>query len=268
MSEPKPRILYCHCAHAQVTPAPVREAALRALVESGRPFEAVSDLCGLAADRWQPLRASGPWVVLACHPRTVRCLFAAAGAPPVPESAPCINLRMETPESVTAAVRALPPPETPLPPRRFEEVRDSLEADARADAWAPWFPVLDADRCTQCGQCLNFCLFGVYATDADAHVEVRNPRQCKPDCPACARVCPEGAILFPKHPAEVINGGAVAEGTAVREALKADLSALLGGDLYALLRQRNQPRFSKDRDPALALAERQKFLQALEEKTP
>ena len=110
-----------------------------------------------------------------------------------------------------------------------------------------WHPEIDAARCNQCRQCLNFCLFGVYALDAEDKVEVRNPRQCKPGCPACARVCPEGAILFPKHDGEALG--------------KTDLSALLGGDFYEKLRERN--RFSKDRDPARALAERQKYLDML-----
>lgn len=261
-----PPILYCHCARAQATPAPVREAALRALVESGRPFEAVADLCGLAAEHSPKLSAAGVRAVIACHPRTVRCLFAAAGAPALPEGTRWINLREETPEGAAAAVRELSDlPAAPVPARSLEEVRATLETEAARDGWNPWFPVLDASRCTNCLQCLNFCLFGVYAVDDAGSVEVRSPRQCKPDCPACARVCPEGAILFPKHPAGVIHGGEVAEdGAAVHDAVKADLSSLLGGDVYALLRQRNAPRFSKDRDPALALAERRKFLEALE----
>jgi hypothetical protein len=48
MSEP-PRILYCHCAYAQVVPKEVKEAVLRRLSESGVAFEAVADLCELSA---------------------------------------------------------------------------------------------------------------------------------------------------------------------------------------------------------------------------
>jgi len=125
--------------------------------------------------------------------------------------------------------------------------------------------VIDYDRCTDCMQCLSFCLFGVYGVDAESHIKVNNPEQCKTNCPACARVCPEAAILFPKHASDAINGGAAAA-SATHEAMKVDLSALFGGDIAALLRERNQrtqPRFSKDRDPGQALAERRKHLAAL-----
>jgi hypothetical protein len=72
--------------------------------------------------------------------------------------------------------------------------------------------------------------------------------------------------MFPKHSASPINGGPVDEMDPAREAMKVDISALLGGDLYSQLRQRGertQPRFSKDRDPEMALRERQRYLAAL-----
>ena len=42
-----------------------------------------------------------------------------------------------------------------------ESVR-AEETAARHGEWKPWFPVIDYDRCTNCMQCLSFCLFGVY----------------------------------------------------------------------------------------------------------
>ena len=48
-----------------------------------------------------------------------------------------------------------------------------------------------------------------------------------------------------------------------REKMKVDISALLGGDVYSLLRDRSQKaqsRFSKERDSDKALKERQKCL--------
>jgi len=67
------------------------------------------------------------------------------------------------------------------------------------DTPAPrWYPVLDPDRCTHCGQCVDFCLFGVYER-REGRVTVVHPDNCKPGCPACARVCPDGAIMFPHY---------------------------------------------------------------------
>jgi len=61
-----------------------------------------------------------------------------------------------------------------------------------------WYPVLDPERCTHCGQCVDFCLFGVYER-REGRVTVVHPDNCKPGCPACARVCPAGAIMFPHY---------------------------------------------------------------------
>ena len=129
--------------------------------------------------------------------------------------------------------------------------------------WKPWFPVIDYDRCTNCMQCLSFCLFGVYGVDAERKLQVQNQDNCKTNCPACSRVCPEAAILFPKYKAGPINGDVVSDSDLQREKMKIDISALLGGDVYSLLRERSdkaKSRFSKERDSDKALAERQKCL--------
>jgi Pyruvate/2-oxoacid:ferredoxin oxidoreductase delta subunit len=134
---------------------------------------------------------------------------------------------------------------------------------ARHGDWKPWFPVIDYDRCTNCMQCLSFCLFGVYGVDAGQNIQVQSNDNCKTNCPACSRVCPEAAIMFPKYKAGPINGDVVSEADLNREKMKVDISALLGGDVYALLRERSEKaksRFSKERDANKALAERQKCL--------
>src|SRR5204862_4299782 len=98
--------------------------------------------------------------------------------------------------------------------------------------WKPWFPVIDFSRCTNCMQCLSFCLFDVYGVTTDGKIQVQNETNCKTDCPACSRVCPEVAIMFPKYKAGPINGDAVSSEDVRRAAMKVDISALLGGDIY------------------------------------
>ena len=129
--------------------------------------------------------------------------------------------------------------------------------------WKPWFPVIDYDRCTNCMQCLSFCLFDVYGVSADKKIQVQNQDKCKTDCPACSRVCPEVAILFPKYRHGPINGDVVNADDLRRESMKVDISALLGGDIYLALRDRSakaKSRFSKERDADKALEERRKCL--------
>lgn len=134
--------------------------------------------------------------------------------------------------------------------------------------WKPWFPVIDFNRCTNCMQCLTFCLFDVYGVNKEKKIEVRNPTNCKTDCPACSRVCPEVAILFPKYKGGPINGDEVREADLHREKMKVDISALLGGDIYSALKQRSvdaKARFSRERDEKRALDERKKCLTKLQQ---
>lgn len=132
--------------------------------------------------------------------------------------------------------------------------------------WKPWFPVIDYDRCTNCMQCLSFCLFGVYGVDEDNRLQVQNQDSCKTNCPACSRVCPEAAIMFPKYRSGPINGDQVSAADLKREKMKVDISSLLGGDIYQMLRDRSEKarsRFSKERSPDKALGERKKCLTKL-----
>lgn len=142
------------------------------------------------------------------------------------------------------------------------EVREVAGA-RRLDAWKPWFPVIDYDRCTNCMQCLTFCLFDVYGVGGKQQITVQNQDNCKTDCPACSRVCPEVAILFPKYGKGPINGDVVREQDVQRESMKVDISTLLGGDLYGSLRTRQteaRKRFSTERDESKALLERKRCL--------
>jgi Pyruvate/2-oxoacid:ferredoxin oxidoreductase delta subunit len=145
-------------------------------------------------------------------------------------------------------------------------VLSQIQSDAPSSSWKPWFPVIDYTRCTNCMQCLSFCLFDVYGVSADKKIQVQNQSNCKTDCPACSRVCPEVAIMFPKYRHGPINGDEVAADDVRREAMKVDISALLGGDIYSMLRDRSakaKSRFSKERDDDRALKERQNCLVAL-----
>jgi Pyruvate/2-oxoacid:ferredoxin oxidoreductase delta subunit len=129
--------------------------------------------------------------------------------------------------------------------------------------WKPWFPVIDYSRCTNCMQCLSFCLFDVYGVSKDNKIQVQNNDNCKTNCPACSRVCPEVAIMFPKYQQGPINGDEISETDVGREKMKVDISSLLGGDIYAALKNRSEAaksRFSKERSPDKALDERKKCL--------
>ncbi|MDF1823694.1 MAG: ferredoxin family protein [Verrucomicrobiales bacterium] len=152
------------------------------------------------------------------------------------------------------------------------ETRTGLNAElnqpGQDGAWKPWFPVIDYDRCTNCMQCLSFCLFDVYGVDDEKQIQVQNNDNCKTNCPACSRVCPEVAIMFPKYSSGPINGEPVKQADIERESMKVDITALLGGDIYSSLRTRSEKaksRFSKERSPDKALDERKRCLTKLQQ---
>ena len=69
-----------------------------------------------------------------------------------------------------------------------------------------WYPVIDVAQCTACLECVNYCLFGVYAIGNDSRPLVDQPDSCRDGCPACARVCPSKAIMFPLYEDRAIAG--------------------------------------------------------------
>jgi len=90
-----------------------------------------------------------------------------------------------------------------------------------------WYPVIDYSRCTNCMECLDFCLFGVYGVNSFDRLLVENQDQCKKGCPACSRVCPQQAIIFPEYKSPAIAGA----DTGVVGGLKIDLTRLFGGEV-------------------------------------
>ncbi len=85
-----------------------------------------------------------------------------------------------------------------------------------------WYPVIDRERCGNCLDCLNFCLFGVFGIDTEGRVFVESPDACKDGCPACSRVCAQGAIMFPDHQ----NAGIAGDPTVPAEEFNVDLVQL------------------------------------------
>ena len=96
-----------------------------------------------------------------------------------------------------------------------------------------WYPVIDYGRCTNCMECIDFCLFGVYGVDKFDRILVENQDNCKRGCPACSRVCPEHAIMFPDYKTPAIAGAPVG----AVSGLKIDLTKLFGGDAQDALQQ-------------------------------
>jgi Pyruvate/2-oxoacid:ferredoxin oxidoreductase delta subunit len=148
--------------------------------------------------------------VLLCwlHPRPVYWLLRRHGI--VGDERAILNLHsFADVESAWMAIRGL----VPGGRRKGKQPAESHLAGPRTKASGKaikprWYPVIDGSRCVQCQHCLQFCLFGVYELDAEGKVQVRRPDQCKPGCPACSRVCPQSAIMFPLYEKDAAIAGA------------------------------------------------------------
>jgi len=247
--------LFCTCAHYDIVPEASKGRILSGLSQAGLKIEMVDDLCGLAANRDPRLRswAQAPSLaIVACFPRAIRWLFHAAGVPPLNGQVRVFNMRTQMPEEIISAI-------SDCGLRTADSGRAANHQSAIINpqsAWVPWFPVIDYDRCKSCKQCLNFCLFGVYELSEQGKVEVRKPAGCKTNCPACARMCPQHAIIFPKYGEAPINGDEVVDlpasaAEAQNPAPTRDLRSLVQGDVYDKIRQRTagHKRFSVGAGP-------------------
>jgi Pyruvate/2-oxoacid:ferredoxin oxidoreductase delta subunit len=236
--------IVCRCRREGLVSASSADAVLKVLHENAVPVWETPDFC--AAVEAGDLRLKGfSGLVVACHERAVRGLLAVAQ---VEGEVAVVDARGQgDADQLVPQVRAFVA-SGPTPVQT-----DAESAPSSAAALEGWFPVIDYERCSRCMKCLTFCLFDVYAAGVRG-VEVEQPGNCKPGCPACARVCPNGAIVFPKSPEECLNGG-----TAERSATdaKSDLSALLGGDVYERLRERRPFDPKRTPDEGRALRERQ-----------
>lgn len=252
------RLLFCRCEYAPIVPVDAKRRIRQALEESGLAFDSVPDLCELAAHKdplLAELAAAPGLAIAACHPRAVQWLFAAGGAPLRDEGVAYFDLRDGGVEPLLGAIANA---------ADFAPGAAAERATVAFPEWRAWFPVIDYARCQGCQQCLGFCLFGVYGVAADGRTEVQHPANCKTGCPACARVCPDGAIVFPKYPNAPINGGQVKEDDPNPEPVQLDKAALVRGDVMAVLKQRTKDgaRFCPDAAQVKAVQERLAHLSA------
>ena len=153
------------------------------------------------------------------------------------DPSPAAMQRFEHPTNDTALGGGLPivPTTTPTSNTDASASAESVPTIPNSDAFVAdvvrieedgsrrWYPVIDYSRCTNCMECIDFCLFGVYGVDGAETILVEQPDNCRKGCPACSRVCPENAIIFPQHKSPAIAGSPISVG-----GLKIDLSRLFG----------------------------------------
>jgi len=246
--------IYCNCSYADIISEDMRSSVLKKITStSDNSLMVLPDLCQLAA-RKDPLLqkisdAADGIRIAACYPRAVKWLLEAAGVELNDKQVEYLNMRQATTAETIDFLCNKDKNHKGISPPLDTDTGEKLRQIDKDNDWIPWFPVIDYDRCLNCKQCLNFCLFGTYGLSADGRVVVQNPEKCKTNCPACARLCPQTAIIFPKYSDAPINGDEVNDDSRQQSA-PVDVSQELGDDVYAALKQRNrnsQPRFAVDK---------------------
>ncbi len=189
MSDP---IIVCSCEKYKLLDSQEVKKVVSSLRSGGREVQLVADFCRMALSQGDIPRLAG---LVACHTRAQKALCAYAQV----DCAHFYDLRGQSAQALAEQMELPFDADAPL-----EDI--SLPSYDESEVIA-WYPTIDYDHCKSCMKCVNFCMFGVYDKDDKGRPRVNKPLNCKTNCPACARVCPHAAIIFPKHGDAPINGG-------------------------------------------------------------
>ena len=205
----KELIIFCGCCSGDIIADETKQQVRAALLQSNISYKDYPELCELSAQKDEKLQAelslASSVTIIACFPRAVKWILNAGAASVVEKDIQYFNMREESAEEIIIALGG----NVPATDDAEENAKKIGLTPVQNSGWIPWFPVIDYDRCIDCGQCLDFCLFGVYERDEENKVVVAQPQNCKNNCPACARICPKVAIIFPKLAETPINGAEV-----------------------------------------------------------
>ncbi|MDD4839854.1 MAG: 4Fe-4S binding protein [Clostridia bacterium] len=58
-----------------------------------------------------------------------------------------------------------------------------------------WYPVIDTEKCVECGTCVEMCKHGVYKKGTKTPIVV-NEEGCIEGCKGCGKKCPSAAIEY------------------------------------------------------------------------
>jgi NAD-dependent dihydropyrimidine dehydrogenase PreA subunit len=235
-------VLLCKCRSEHFTNISYQEIENQ-LSEKAVDLVVVDDLCASLLTHAMELNKLKEnyqsAIILACQPRAVKHLLLQNGVE-LPEYK-VINFRNT---GSTAAVNE----SDSFNPQSGKGKKRTLVSNLGVPSW---YPVIDQERCTGCGRCAKFCLFGVYHFE-EKKLNVQQPLNCKNNCPACARTCPASAIIFPK-----IGEGGTISGAEPND--KKDIPTLVQGNLTSRLSERKIIRESILKPSIIQQAEKERL---------
>ncbi len=232
----QPTFVLCLCSKWTRSAYSEKAKALSiSLKKSGKPHIVLDDLCGICAKTTADLKkifeSKAKLVFIACRQRAVSSLLEYAGLGKSPDNHRVIDLLGTELDALIGELGLPPQPKKPASSTKAK--REKSKND-----WTPWFPVIDRKRCSNCGQCLSFCLFGVYSRDEKSQIKVSKPENCKTNCPACAKICPNFAIIFPKYDEAPFDGSHLPDDARNSFRPEMDLRKMDSSQIYQTLMSR------------------------------
>ena len=194
------RVTICACAsRSLINKEKVARVAI-AMKKKGYEVKIEADLCRKVMTVSPDMKDIAAGTIIACYPRAIQSHLNWLGL----DAGHIMDIRSNSCEDVLSHFDVLIKESEDI--QDVSILRQEIEDYLVENGTDAWYPVIDKTRCTECGKCHDFCLFGVY-TVQNKRVRVTQPQNCKNNCPACARVCPSKAIIFPKYEKSPINGG-------------------------------------------------------------
>ena len=237
------KITICLCSSRSIIDRDMVSGISDRLRKEGYTVVFEPDLCEKVISSGKDMEKIASTVVMACYPRAVSALFGSIGLCPNR----IVDIRNGSEKDISESFGLTESIDVSYTPDVLEKTdndeisdipentKDLLNVLPTKVGFDAWFPVIDRERCNNCGKCHDFCLFGVYAKE-ERTIVVKKPQNCKNNCPACARVCPQKAIIFPKYEKSPINGGLADE----EFALSIDTKALYSDALRTKLTERRR----------------------------
>lgn len=235
-------LIYCNCKAGIIA-----DKKQEALVDSFKKLKIkvfeLHDICAFSLNEKDFLNSLDTEFdkkfIVACYPRAIENIFAQNNISL--SNYEVLNFRELSEEKIVSTLEEKLTNNTTTP--NYEVKKSSLEVPA-------WYPVIDESRCTLCGQCARFCVFGVYKFNKKS-LKVVNPLSCKNNCPACGRTCPASAIVFPRLPEGSVLSGA-------EPGTEKPIKPVQKEGLFTLLNERNNTRRNIFRPGVMQQAEDEK----------
>ncbi|WP_346859372.1 4Fe-4S binding protein [uncultured Draconibacterium sp.] len=242
-------LIYCNCG-AGIIPNEKQNSLAESFKELNIDVFELHDICAFSLNEKEVLhnfeKQYDKKFIVACYPRAIQNIFKQNKI--TLANYEVLNFRELSTETIVENVQEKITEDTS--DSNYEVLKSSLDVPA-------WYPIIDESRCTLCGQCARFCVFGVYKYNKKS-LEVVNPLSCKNNCPACGRTCPASAIIFPRLPENSVLSGA--EPGSKAESAKPEKKE----GLFVLLNERNNARRNIFKQGVMQQAEAEK-LKAIEE---